>query len=411
MNPSTPRLSHFQLTPHEIIDAVDVLGVGVFSDPITNLNDPTVEQLVSGTYLNPNGLNTVSFLKAIHDYYNKPIYYSDRTFHSFDGSNINHQQIFDQNPLTIDNKEQADLYESFFRVWSNEQGSWMRGVSFNNANRIPDGLQIVARFLDSPFGENFQGKPAEAVIRDWFSGNRQGAGLQMVGTAAADRLEGGYNHDVISGASGNDTLFGGQGRDRLAGGPGDDVFDGGKDVDTAIFSGPRTGYTIQRSGNSLIVTHTDGGTDGRDILTSVERLQFANGTLAFDVDGSAGQAYRIYQAAFDRTPDQGGLSFWIGRMDQGTSLVDVARGFLASAEAQSIYGANSTNSSFVGLLYQHVLHRPGEAAGVNFWTGQLDSGVRSRAEVLAGFSESPENVTLVGSSIQNGILIDSLAFM
>ncbi|HEV7722546.1 MAG TPA: DUF4214 domain-containing protein, partial [Iamia sp.] len=44
----------------------------------------------------------------------------------------------------------------------------------------------------------------------------------------------------------------------------------------------------------------------------------------------------------------------------------------------------------VELVYENVLGRPGEGDGVAFWTGQLNSGARTRGQVMTGFSESPE---------------------
>ena len=134
----------------------------------------------------------------------------------------------------------------------------------------------------------------------------------------------------------------------------------------------------------------------------IDRLQFQNGTLAFDFDGTAGESYRIYQAAFDRTPDNAGLSYWIQSMDAGKSLLEVAAGFVASAEFAAVYGANSSNESFVSKLYENVLGRAGEAAGISYWQGELDGGA-SRAAVLAGFSESGENITGVAPAIADGI--------
>ena len=130
-------------------------------------------------------------------------------------------------------------------------------------------------------------------------------------------------------------------------------------------------------------------------------------THAFDVDAgeNAGSAYRVYQAAFARTPDNGGLKYWIGQVDAGTSLIDVAKGFIASAEFQSIYGANPSNADFVSKLYQNVLGREGEAGGLAFWVGELDSGARDKATVLAGFSESSENIAGVAATIADGIVL------
>ena len=68
-----------------------------------------------------------------------------------------------------------------------------------------------------------------------------------------------------------------------------------------------------------------------------------------------------------------------------------------------VYADVNTNAKFVDALYQHVLHRTGDAGGVTFWTNALDSGV-TRAEVLAAISESPENQAAVIGSIQDGFL-------
>jgi hypothetical protein len=143
------------------------------------------------------------------------------------------------------------------------------------------------------------------------------------------------------------------------------------------------------------------------IVMDVERIEFSDGAVAFDFGGNAGQAYRIYQAAFDRKPDIDGLSYWIKQLDNGMSLKEVAEGFVASAEALSIYGSSSTNSEFIARLYQNVLGRPGEEGGVDHWNGVLNRGV-DRATVLAGFSESPENIALVAPSIQEGIWMNFL---
>ena len=109
---------------------------------------------------------------------------------------------------------------------------------------------------------------------------------------------------MVSGGAGNDTLVGGAGNDTL---------DGGAGLDTALFSGSKAGYTLTRTSSGMTAASA---ADGTDALINIERLQFTDKTLAFDLDGNAGQAYRLYQAAFDRVPDQGGLGYWIDEMDQ-----------------------------------------------------------------------------------------------
>lgn len=152
-------------------------------------------------------------------------------------------------------------------------------------------------------------------------------------------------------------------------------------------------------GNSVVIQF---GSVERITLSNVERIQLNDGILAFDLEGTAGQAYRVYQAAFDRTPDTAGLSFWIEEMDGGLSLTNVAKGFVASNEFASVYGANASDGDFIERLYQNVLGRDGEAAGIAYWTDQLSQGA-ARDAVLAGFSESAENKAGVLPFISDGI--------
>src|SRR5690606_11441005 len=146
--------------------------------------------------------------------------------------------------------------------------------------------------------------------------------------------------------------------------------------------------------------------DGTDTLWNVERLQFSDGTLAFDLNGNAGQAYRLYQAAFERTPDADGLSYWIGQMDNGnTTLGDIADSFLHSPEFVSTYGTEDTvsNSEFVELLYLHTLDRGSDGDGYAYWVDKIDSGATNRRDLLAFFSESNENKAQVADAISDGI--------
>ncbi len=112
--------------------------------------------------------------------------------------------------------------------------------------------------------------------------------------------------------------------------------------------------------------------------------------------GHSGMAYRMYQAAFDRAPDQGGLDFYIDQLATGRmSLKAMAVGFINSPEFKSRYGNGVSNAAFVQLLYQNVLGRAPDAAGQAFHQGNLDAGRLDFADTLVSFSESPENIARV----------------
>lgn len=99
---------------------------------------------------------------------------------------------------------------------------------------------------------------------------------------------------------------------------------------------------------------------------------------------------RLYEAAFDRSPDGEGLTYWVDRYVGGLSLDRIAEQFMASAEWEGRYGATD-DPTFVGLVYANVLDRSPDDGGRAYWEGLLGSGT-SRTEVLLGFSESPEFV-------------------
>lgn len=190
------------------------------------------------------------------------------------------------------------------------------------------------------------------------------------------------------------------GNDRLQDRAGSEIIDGGAGTDYLAYNGARAGFTIEKSGSGYTVTHQASGS--ADIVGNVERLGFSDATIALDIDGVGGQAYRLYQAAFNRTPDSTGLGYWIGVMDGGAGLRSVSAGFADSAEFKAAYGAAPTSAQVIEKLYQNILHRPGEAAGVAYWLDILETGKDTLAGVLASFSESAENQDGLASVIGNG---------
>jgi hypothetical protein len=229
-------------------------------------------------------------------------------------------------------------------------------------------------------------------------------------------------NDYFEGSStynGNDQVQGLGGDDSYKGyfdGQYGDYFFGGSGTDSSIYRGKASEYTITRSStiwdgrlndgsraSGVVVKDSVKDRDGTDSLVEVERLQFSDQTVALDISGTAGQAYRVYQAAFNRTPDLGGLGYWISAMDGGASLKSVAGGFVSSAEFKALYGASPTHAQIVTKFYENVLHRAPESGGYNYWLGILNAGQGTVTDVLAAFSESPENQSGVISVIEKGI--------
>ncbi|NNK17186.1 MAG: DUF4214 domain-containing protein [Sulfitobacter sp.] len=186
--------------------------------------------------------------------------------------------------------------------------------------------------------------------------------------------------------------------------PGLGYIDGGAGTDTVSVDALSTAATIKLDGYGKPVMITE-GLPNEVTLTNVERVEFLDGTLAFDTEGNSGQAYRLYQASFDRTPDAAGLEFWVKQLDCGAfSLKEVASHFLKSAEFENAYGKNEalSDTQFVDLLYQNVLDRQPDPEGYAFWCEQQENNL-SREQMLVSFSESVENKSNVSSAIDDGI--------
>ncbi len=199
----------------------------------------------------------------------------------------------------------------------------------------------------------------------------------ILGTAFNDRLHATTNGERIDGRDGLDVL----------------VYDGGSILYEVVLHSADTATVSNRSIDRDV-----------DALSNIERIQFSDGTLALDIAAGeiAGSAYRLYQAAFGRTPDSKGLSFWVNAMDTGTSLWDVAAYFTRSPEFAALHGQNPSDAALLSAYYAHVHGRQPDDDGYAYWMKQMNTGM-SDGEVLAYFSESPENLSRVQGAIENGI--------
>jgi hypothetical protein len=181
-------------------------------------------------------------------------------------------------------------------------------------------------------------------------------------------------------------------------------------IDGTVFAKAQSNFTITVAGSQASVIDKSGGL-GTTILSNVERLQFADTMIALDIgkDQTAGSGYMLYKAAFNRTPDVGGLGYWIGKMDTGMGYSSVAQSFVNSTEFKTAFGgSNPTVNTLVTKLYNNVLSRTPDAGGLAFWQDKLNTGW-STADVLGYFATSNENVTNVTPLIANGIAYQQFA--
>lgn len=187
------------------------------------------------------------------------------------------------------------------------------------------------------------------------------------------------------------TLTGTDGNDRFTATSAREEVDGGTGTDILVFAGARAQFWVSQESGAVRIENLSNSRD-IDLAVNVERFEFSDGTLALDVGlgEAAGQAFRLYQAAFARQPDSEGLAYWVADLDAGAAIQQVAAGFLQSDEFALLYGAALSDAVFVDSLYGNVLGRLPDDAGQRYWMDELTAGA-SREGVLVSFSESLEN--------------------
>jgi serralysin len=119
-------------------------------------------------------------------------------------------------------------------------------------------------------------------------------------------------------------------------------------------------------------------------------------------DPAAVDVVRVYMATFDRLPDAGGLVHWTDARRAGLATREMETAFVGSGEFGAKYGA-TTNAGFVDLLYQNVFGRAADADGLAFWSGGLDAGRFTRAEVVHGLAFSDEMTAKILPHVSDGI--------
>ncbi|QBY01230.1 ExeM/NucH family extracellular endonuclease [Rhodophyticola sp. CCM32] len=111
------------------------------------------------------------------------------------------------------------------------------------------------------------------------------------GSSGRDIIFGFRGDDLINPSAGNDTVFAGSGNDTVAGSEGDDFIDGGRGFELVTYEGGIDDYQIDQTGWGFFqrVTVTSLTTDlpdaGRDVLTRVEALYFAEDDYTLFLNG------------------------------------------------------------------------------------------------------------------------------
>jgi hypothetical protein len=296
-------------------DQLDTIGVNTYP-PLTNSNNPTVQDLVNAWNEVPTNpyyaasfehKSPVDFLHALSEQYGKPVLMTEMGYRSIDGTAIQ------PGSWTIngipDPNAQADAYKAFFQVWSAQGGNWMKGVEL---------WQWDLNNKYNSTGYSVMGKPAEAVVSQYFHGNGPvPAGITATQAVNSDGSVVRANYD----ADGHLTQFA------------TSYLDGSFDQLTFNASGFETGETIR---------HADGSRDiysygivGKD-YTSQHTLNDASGHSILIQDYRADGSLTLKQ-----TVDTSGVK----TLDQYESLGHIIQETVTQKDGsyhQSTYASDGT---------------------------------------------------------------------
>lgn len=259
--------------------------------------------------------------------------------------------------------------------------------------------------LKFSLSQQFAAYPAEWIhqqIDSFANSNSLYLGKDNLAIAYGVTIEnaiGGNGNDVLIGNAADNTLRGGAGNDQLNGGAGSDWLDGGTGYDVAFYNDSANNYTFTRySSDYWALRSKNADTMEIDYLLNMESIVFSDKT--FFHSEQARQVYRLYEAAFNRTPDRDGLQYWTDAYVKGVSLLSIADGFVHSDEFAKLY-PHGDNQAFLYGLYRNILERAPDAGGFAYWYGNMQNGL-SAADVLLAFSDSSENKANLASLIDNG---------
>lgn len=100
----------------------------------------------------------------------------------------------------------------------------------------------------------------------------------------------------------------------------------------------------------------------------------------------------LYEDLLERAPDPAGLNYWVQLLSAGVREERLVASILATPEYYALQGA--TDAAFVSAVYDNLLGRGADAAGLAYWQGMLAAGV-SRFDMALSYTTSDEFVLLL----------------
>jgi hypothetical protein len=305
-------------------DELDTIGVNTYP-PLTTGSNPTVQDLVNAWNQVPTNpyyaaafehKSPVDFLHALSVQYGKPVLMTEMGYRSIDGTAIQ------PGSWTIngipDPNAQAAAYQAFFQVWTAEGGSWMKGVEL---------WQWDLNNQYTSTGYSVMGKPAEAVVSQYFHGVMTApVGLASTQAVNSDGSVVRANYD----ANGHLTQFA------------TSYVDGSFDQFTFNASGFETSETIR---------HADGS---RDIYSyGIVGQAYTSQHTAYDASGHS-VLIQDYRADGSLTLKQTVDASGVKTLDQYDSLGHVVQETVTQRDGSYLQSSYASDGTLTGKTLGHI---------------------------------------------------------
>ena len=126
---------------------------------------------------------------------------------------------------------------------------------------------------------------------------------------------------------------------------------------------------------------------------NIERGTVTLGQYRDKNEGATGYVARLYTKMLGRKFEETGIEYWCKEYLTGKVTIEniATNGFLHSQEFTNL---NLSNEEFVTRMYQTFLNREPDEAGYKDWVGKLNSGEKTRDDLVYGFSLSQEFANL-----------------
>ncbi|MFO0066814.1 MAG: beta strand repeat-containing protein, partial [Pirellulaceae bacterium] len=245
-------------------------------------------------------------------------------------------------------------------------------------------------------------------------------GVALTGNTGNNVLNGNSGDNVLTGNEGDDTLSGGAGNDTLSGGAGTNILNGGDGIDTAVFAGNFSDYTVVVNSTNITVTSNIGFTPASvNTLTNIEKLQFSGQSGNVLLVGP-NAPYTTIQSAIDAASDGDTVLVAPGTYNESLTISkDVTVKSELGAASTTIIGAAATGETIrftangvtlggvgAGFTIDNMNTADGRAIAPTSTTGGAIIGntiVNAYRGIQGDFYGSPQNLTIEGNTFSSSV--------